>query len=344
MAEKTPPRISPASLEQQIASGRVQPVYLLIGPDDEAKARLVARLAETVEEDLRPFNVDKMYPAEQKDEARKQFWNLMQLVRTLPLMSPRRVIVVAHAERLMPIFKQADDEAAREPVDRSGRRARKAVPKAAGEAELEALEQYLLAPSPETTLVFVAGPDLKRNAKPVMLIEKHATVVACNPLSGASDAEAWVRAEAAKEGIRIEAGAGRLLATLAGGDITRLRAEFERALLFASGDGLMTEAAVREVASGPITQDAWAMTNAIGAGDTKGALRELALKCDAGEFPVMILGQLAWFTRAKLAPARVARAVDAVFRTDLALKTSRGEPRVLLERLVVELCGEGGRS
>ena len=31
-------------------------------------------------------------------------------------------------------------------------------------------------------------------------------------------------------------------------------------------------------------------------------------------------------------------AVDALFRTDLDLKTSGGDPRVLLERLVVELC------
>ncbi|MCX6539283.1 MAG: DNA polymerase III subunit delta [Acidobacteria bacterium] len=343
MAEKAPARISPAALEQQIASGRVQPVYLLLGPDDEAKSRLVARLAETIEEDLRAFNVDKVYPAEQRDEARKQFWNLMQLVRTLPLMSPRRVVVVAQAERLMPIFKHPEDEAPREPVDKSGRRGKKGVAKAAGEAELEALEQYLLSPSAETALVFVAGSDLKRNLRPVMLIEKHATVVDCDPLSDAGDAAAWVKAEAAKEGIRIEAGAVRLLARLAGDDITRLRAEFERALVFASGDGLITEAAVQEVASAPTTRDPWAMTNAIAAGDAKGALRELALKFDAGEMPVMILGQLAWFTRMKLAPARVARAVDAEFRTDLALKTSRGEPRILLERLVVELCGEGDR-
>ena len=36
---------------------------------------------------------------------------------------------------------------------------------------------------------------------------------------------------------------------------------------------------------------------------------------------------------------RVSAAVEAVFRTDLAIKTSAGDPRALLERLVVELCG-----
>jgi hypothetical protein len=41
-------------------------------------------------------------------------------------------------------------------------------------------------------------------------------------------------------------------------------------------------------------------------------------------------------------PQRVRPAIDAVFRTDLALKSSGGDPRILLERLVVELCGTGG--
>ena len=60
---------------------------------------------------------------------------------------------------------------------------------------------------------------------------------------------------------------------------------------------------------------------------------------DGGAVPYMILGQLAWFVRAKIPAPRVSAAVEAVFRTDLAIKTSAGDPRVLLERLVVELCG-----
>jgi DNA polymerase III delta subunit len=36
-------------------------------------------------------------------------------------------------------------------------------------------------------------------------------------------------------------------------------------------------------------------------------------------------------------------AVEALFRTDLDLKRSAGDPRVLLERLIVELC-EGKRG
>ena len=55
----------------------------------------------------------------------------------------------------------------------------------------------------------------------------------------------------------------------------------------------------------------------------------------------MILGQLAWFVREKLPLVDVRRvrpAVESLFRTDLDLKSSGGDTRILLERLVVELC------
>jgi hypothetical protein len=40
-----------------------------------------------------------------------------------------------------------------------------------------------------------------------------------------------------------------------------------------------------------------------------------------------------------LAPTALEGAVESVFRTDLGLKGSGGDARVLLERLVIELCG-----
>jgi DNA polymerase III delta subunit len=100
----------------------------------------------------------------------------------------------------------------------------------------------------------------------------------------------------------------------------------------------------RDVVSAETTQDDWAVTNAIQQRNAREALRQLALALDAGAVPYMILGQLAWYVRDKLTnfdPRRVPAAVDALFRTDLDLKSSGGDARVLLERLVVELCGGG---
>lgn len=332
-------QITPQTFEQQIAAGRLDPVYVLTGPDLARKTLLVAQLVETIEEDFRPFNVDKLFPPDNREEARRQFWGILQLAQTLPMMAPRRAIIVAQAERLMPIFKAGDDEAPPAGGDATApKKGRRAVPKAAGEAELDALDAYLKRPSDASVIVFVATDDLNRNLRPVKLLQEFATMVECDPLAGARGAIDWVMAEAAGEGVRVEPAAARLLAELAGGDITRLRTEFERAVLFASGEAIVTEAAVREIASAPTTQDPWAMTKAIERGDAGAALRELDMKLDAGEFPPMILGQVRWFVATKLPPRRVPAAVDALLRTDLALKSS-GNPRILLERLVVELCG-----
>ena len=83
------------------------------------------------------------------------------------------------------------------------------------------------------------------------------------------------------------------------------------------------------------------MTNAIEVGDGATALRQLALVLDAGAPPEKVLGQLGWLVRTKfpmIAPGALRPAIEALFRTDLDLKRSGGDPRVLLERLVVELC------
>ena len=42
--------------------------------------------------------------------------------------------------------------------------------------------------------------------------------------------------------------------------------------------------------------------------------------------------------QADLFNANVRPAIDALFRTDLDLKRSAGDPRILIERLIVELC------
>lgn len=311
--------LTPAAFRQQVAAGRPDAVYLLTGPDHDLKTELTNLLIDRLDEGLRAFNLDRIHVADSRPEARRQIWALVDLARTLPMLSDWRLIVVPGAERLVLALKKP--EGAREEW-----------------AELDALERWLSAPEPGAVVVFLAD-GLDGRAKASKVLEAHATVVECDPLANDGDGTAWIKAETAREQVRIEPSAVRLLVSLAGQDSVRLRQEFERALLFASGDGIITEAAVREVAAGPGLRDPWAMVNAIERGDTASALRELALKLDRGEESLMILGQIGWFVRTKLQPARVPAAVAAVFRTDLALKTSRGDARILLERLIVELSG-----
>jgi DNA polymerase III delta subunit len=84
------------------------------------------------------------------------------------------------------------------------------------------------------------------------------------------------------------------------------------------------------------------IANAIERNDAAEALRELTAAIDGGAAPFFLMGQLRWVAE-KMPSARLRAAIEAVFRTDLALKSSAGDPKVLLERLVVELCEPKGR-
>jgi DNA polymerase III delta subunit len=178
------------------------------------------------------------------------------------------------------------------------------------------------------------------------LLAKQAVVVDCGVVEGPADAERWVKNRVAAAGVTLDPAGARLLAERCGADIKRLRNYVDRLLLYGLGQKTIELGDVREVVGPAALQDDWAMANAIEAGDAKAALRQVALMFDAGVRTEIILGQLGWVVRTKFAPGRLRGSVDALFRTDRALKSSAGEPRMLFERLVVELCGgqPGGRS
>ena len=143
---------------------------------------------------------------------------------------------------------------------------------------------------------------------------------------------------AARELVTFEPAAARALVERAGQDIVRLRSAFDRVVLYALGQATITVDDVRQsVPAGPESQLEFGIANAIRNNDAAEALSQLTAALDGGVVPVMVLGQLR-VAAERLPRPRVRAAVDALFRTDLALKSSGGDPRILLERLVVELC------
>ena len=312
---------SPAAILKQIASGRPHPVYLLQGEDDVEKSALAGEFADLVDEGLRAFNVERIHAGEMTtgDRLADGVASLLAAARTLPMMSPWRVILVLQAEVLL-----------------APRRESEAATRALGQ-----LETYLEAPEPQTVLVLVAAP-LDKRSRLYKLLSKRAVIVECGGIEDQADAERWVRTRVAAAKAEIDPAAARLLAARAGPDVKRLRGEVDRLLLYALGQKVITLDDVRQIAGPAALQDDWAMTNAIEQRNAADALRQLALMLDAGAPPEKILGQLGWVVRAKfptIAPRDLPDAVEALFRTDLDLKRSAGEPRILLERLVVELCG-----
>jgi len=331
------PTTSPQTLRKQLAQRKADPVYLIVGDDEAEMARLSADISALVEDELRAFNLDRIYATDRSVTPA----SIVESARTFPMMGDRRVVIVLRAEKILKPKRRGkvieEEEATADEDEPQG--------------DADALDAYIKTPESLTTLVFVAS-DVDRTRRLYKTIQKHATIVECWGLKGAKDAridlrqvartaETLVRQAVADAGQQIDTAAARLVAERAGTDIATLRGDVDRLLLYAAGKPKIDLKDVQEVVSAETAQDDWAVTTAIQRGDTAEALRQIGLALEAGGVPYMILGQLGWFVREKLPaadPRRVPAAVEALFRTDVELKSSGGDPRVLLERLVVELC------
>jgi DNA polymerase III delta subunit len=314
------PTATPSAVRKQIQSANPDAVYLIAGEDELEKSALAADFADIVDEGLRAFNVERVHAGEWTtgDKLVEGVGAVVAAARTLPMMSSRRVVTVLQAETLLAPKRESE----------------------AAVRALDALEALVRAPDPQTTLVLVAAT-VDRRSRMYKLLLKHGTIVECGVVEDQADAERWVRTRVSAAGSEIDPPAARLLVERAGLNVKRLRAEVDRLLLYALGQARIGVDDARAVSGPAALLDDWAMTNAIEAGNGAEALRQLALMLDAGAPPEKILGQLGWLVRTKfpqLAPADVRPAIEAVFRTDGDLKRSAGEPRILLERLVVELC------
>jgi len=307
------PVVSRAALKKHIAAGDTGPLYVLLGDDDSEKSAVATEFAEMVEEGLRAFSVDRLFGAEIKAD------DLFDAAATLPMMAPRRVVIVFDAERLL-------------------------IPKREGKAadlEQERLEAFVKNPPAHATVVFVCGA-LDQRRRLVKLLLKEAQLVDCGTITDAADADRWVKAKAERDKVPLDAAAARALVERAGTDIVRLRNGLERVALYAMGQSKITAEDVRQVVPAAAEAANFGIANAIERNDAATALRELTLALDGGAQPFFLMGQLRWVAE-KMPRARLKEAIDAVFRTDEALKSSGGDPKMLLERLVVELCDPKGR-
>jgi DNA polymerase III delta subunit len=334
------PTLDLQALKQRIAAKRLDPIYLFVGNDMKLMDRMVEAIEGTIEPADRPFAVDRFHAG----EPGAQPVDMASAARVRPMLGDRRILVLLRAERLLKPKRAAKAQPADE-ADEHG-------DDEAETLDLQALEEYVAAPSPETTVVFVAAEIdrsrrfTKRLVEKAMVVEFSGLMAADGP-SARTDTRAvaadWIQDELTRAGRRIDPDAARLLAERAGRDISKLRGDVERLLLFTEKRPRITVDDVREVVVDEQTvEDDWAVINAIAAGDAARALDETARRLDRGDSPHAIVGQLRWWVSTRLVegdPARVKPALEILLRTDQALKSSGGEDRVLLERAVVELTG-----
>src|SRR5205085_191147 len=127
----------PSEVRAQIAAGKPDSLYLLIGEDEVEKSALAAEFADLVDEGLRAFNVERIHAGDMTtgDRLADGIGSIASAARTLPMMSPLRVVIVLQADVLL--VPKRESEAAARAVDE--------------------LERLLATPEKSTVLVLVAG-------------------------------------------------------------------------------------------------------------------------------------------------------------------------------------------
>src|SRR5687767_5883956 len=255
------PSASPADVRAAIGKRATAPVYLLLGDDDGEISRLASDLTATVEDELRVFNVERMYGSDKTTTAS----SIAEACRQMPMMGDRRVVVVVRAERLLKPKRGGGKDKPVDPDDDA-----EVEPPSA----LDPLADYVKNPVAATTLV-LATSDIDKVRKAGKAILQHATVVECwglktekNPRyldlrAAARLAELLVRKAVAEEGRQIDPAAARLVAERAGADIVRLRGDIDRLMLYTAGKAKITLADVQDVVSAESSNDDWAVTTAI---------------------------------------------------------------------------------
>src|SRR5580765_1185986 len=182
--------LKPPAVRQQIADATTDPIYLVQGEDEVEKSALAMEFEAVVEEGLRAFNVERIHAGEltSGDKIVQGVGDLVAAVRTLPMMVPRRVVVVFQAQALLAPKRESE-----------------AAARAIGD-----LEALITSPEPQTTLVLVSTP-LDQRTRMFKTLQKHAAIVACGVIEDLAGAEQWIRSRIHEAGIEIESGAAHWL-------------------------------------------------------------------------------------------------------------------------------------
>jgi DNA polymerase III subunit delta len=336
--------MTPAQVRASIEAGDTAPVYLVESDDLPSRQEVAQAFLALVDEGLHAFNVATFFArdATTADGRDAMYGAILATARTLPMMAPRRLVVVHDAEALL-TPRRVKDEDGEAPA--AGKRRTK------GLSPAEEFEAYVERPEPTTTLVLeTAGLDRGRRVTKLLLAK--AVLVNCGELRTADDLARWLKARLDRDEMRIEPAAVKALLEAVGwnppnprGDRTinlpRVRSEVDKLVLYAAGESTITAAHVRDLVI-PLdeTSGVFALIDMLKRGDAAAAVLEVGTLVEGGAAGPMILGQIRAAAGQLRPEARARLALSAVLDADLALKSSRGEPRYLLECLVVELCGK----
>jgi DNA polymerase-3 subunit delta len=327
-----------AEVVEQIRKGKVAPVYLLYGPQSFMIEAILSGLRDAVEADKHGTFAWETFHGDEDNGSK-----IAAAAREIPMLVPRRLIVVRNAQAL------------------AGR-----------DEDVDALVAYLEKPSP-TTILALSAPVFDARTRLARKVAEVGVLLRAEKVQP-RDLHPFVRLHGRALGVDISGDAAAALVDACGDDLSALHDGISKLALCVEQGRVASVEDVQAVVAPSRQHAVFELLDAIGGRDTPRAFELVARLTDQGEEPLKVLALLARqvrqltdikvgredsprlaglhpFVRRKLEDqaARFAlrdlvRAVEGLHRADLALKGSKREGERVLEGLVLEIAGSGGEG
>jgi DNA polymerase-3 subunit delta len=265
------PQLTPEQAIEEAKSGRLRPVYLVVGEEHFYRQQVLAAMRKAIVGDsAASLNEDQFVAGEVEAKV------AISAARTLPMFGSRRLVTVRGVERWDK--GDVDDKETKGVVQKP----------------LEQLADYAAAPPDTTTLLLIADK-LDNRRRLVALAKRDGFLVMCASLP-AHALPAWARQRAREHNHQLGANAAELLAELCGADLSVISDALERVELFVGAGNELTEAAVLQCVANMQPASVWDLVSAVGRRDAGAALAALDRVFEPGAGPRLV-GLLCWSAR-----------------------------------------------
>jgi DNA polymerase-3 subunit delta len=352
--------VTPDEAIAEAQSGKLRPVYLLVGEEQHEADRVVSALRQgTLKGGIDGLNDDTL------DAPGASVADVISVARTMPMMASRRWVLSRNIQAW-------ETEKSRKKSPQEDGDGRKKPPL----APLDALGEYVAGADASTVLVLVAFK-LDKRRKLYTQAKKSGFLVSCEALRR-SELPGWIVDRAAITQNRISRQDADLIAELAGPDLAAVADATERVCLYVGPGRDVTELAISECVTRLRTASVWELVSAVGSRKRADSLRLLQDVYDPQDRGLKLIGVLAWAARqlikfdqaikdglsppdaAKaagappfkarelaaqvrgLSPGTLQHFIEQLKATDAALKGgSRRPPQAVVEQMVLDLCSGG---
>ena len=323
-------------LQKEIKKRNLSPLYFFYGEETFLIDKIVSEIREElVDPDLSSFNLNIFYGKESEPQ------DIINSAKTLPLMSDYRLVIIREADQLKPSYWKD-------------------------------FLSYFENPSSSTCCVFCAE-NMVLKAEPLKAFKKRGEMVRFyHPFN--REIPEWIRKIAKEFNKKISREAVDLLSVELGNDLQKIYNELQKVAIYVGEKAVIESDDVKEAIADVGGVTIFNLVDCIGSKDREGALNALRKLLEVGEYPLkiltMITRQMRLLTRAKemlkegsshadvgrklgvrgfylkgflkqvnvFSLSHVEDCFTCLFCSDWKLKSSRIDKKLIMEKLIADLC------